>query len=226
MYAAAKRPTLVIGNKHYSSWSLRPWLLMRVRGVEFEEMVVPLDTPEFQARIASLSPSRRVPALAHDGVTVWDSLAICEYVDEHFLDRTGWPAERAARATARSLACEMHSGFQALRTECPMNVLRKLDRPLPVSPAAAADIARIEAMWADARERFGKGGDFLFGAFGIVDAFFAPVVTRLETYAQSVAPATRRYMDAVFALPAMQQWIAEARAETHVLEKYERVGGG
>jgi glutathione S-transferase len=224
MHAAAKRPTLVIGNKHYSSWSLRPWLLLRARGVDFEEIVVPLDTPEFHARIATLSPSRRVPALLHDGVTVWDSLAICEYADEHFLERTGWPSERAARATARSLACEMHSGFQALRTECPMNVLRRLEKPMPVSAAAAADIARIEAMWADARERFGQGGDFLFGAFGIVDAFFAPVVTRLDTYAQPVSAATRRYMDAVFALPAMQQWIAGAKAETHVLEKYERIG--
>lgn len=224
MNAAAVRPTLVIGNKHYSSWSLRPWLLMRARGVEFDEVVVPLDTPEFHARIAALSPSRRVPALAHDGVTIWDSLAICEYVDEQFLGRTGWPAERAARATARSLACEMHSGFPALRTECPMNVLRRLDAALPVSAAAQADIARIEAMWADARERFGAGGEFLFGAFGIVDAFFAPVVTRLHTYAQPVSPTTRRYMDAVLALPAMQRWIEEARAEPHVIEKYERIG--
>jgi glutathione S-transferase len=218
------RPTLVIGNKRYSSWSLRPWLLLRARGVGFDEVVVPLDTPEFHARIAALSPSQRVPALVHDGVTIWDSLAICEYADEQFLERTGWPSDRAARATARSLACEMHSGFSALRTECPMNVLRRLGKPLPVSPAAAADIARIEAMWADARGRFGQGGDFLFGAFGIVDAFFAPVVTRLDTYAQPVTPATRRYMDAVFALPAMQEWIAGARAETHGLEKYERIG--
>ena len=224
MNVAAARPVLVIGNKHYSSWSLRPWLLMRARGVEFDEVVVPLDTPEFHARIATLSPSRRVPALAHGGVTIWDSLAICEYVDEQFLGRTGWPSERAARATARSLACEMHSGFQALRTECPMNVLRRLEKPLSISQAAAADIARIEAMWSDARERFGAGGDFLFGAFGIVDAFFAPVVTRLNTYAQPVSAATRRYMDAVLALPAMHQWIADARAEPHVIEKYERVG--
>lgn len=224
MHAAAQRPTLVIGNKQYSSWSLRPWLVLRAFGVDFEEIVVPLDTAEFQARIGALSPSRRVPALVHDGVTVWDSLAISEYVDEHFLQRGGWPSERAARATARSLACEMHSGFQALRTECPMNVLRRMDAPLAVSDAAAKDIARIEAMWADARERFGQGGDFLFGRFGIVDAFFAPVVTRLQTYAQSVSAGARRYMDAIFALPAMQQWIEGARAEQHVLDKYERIG--
>lgn len=224
MQAAAKRPTLVIGNKHYSSWSLRPWLLLRARGVDFDEVVVPLDTPEFHARIAALSPSRRVPALLHDGVTIWDSLAICEYADEQFLDRSGWPAERAARATARSFAAEMHSGFQALRTECPMNVLRRMAQPLPVSAAAAKDIARVEAMWTEARERFGAGGDFLFGAFGIVDAFFAPVATRLHTYAQPVSATTRRYIDAILALPAMQEWIAGARAETHVLEKYERIG--
>jgi len=224
MTAVAKRPTLVIGNKRYSSWSLRPWLLLRARGVAFDEVVVPLDTPEFHARIATLSPSRRVPALAHDGATIWDSLAIAEYADEQFLSRTGWPTERIARATARAMACEMHSGFTALRTECPMNVLRRMDRALPVSPAAVADIARIESMWAEARERFGAGGDFLFGEFGIVDAFFAPVVTRLQTYAQPVSPATRKYMDALFALPAMQQWIADARAEGYVIEKTERIG--
>ncbi|MBK1839391.1 glutathione S-transferase family protein [Azospirillum sp. YIM B02556] len=206
--------TLVMGNKTYSSWSLRPWLALRQAGLSFAETVVPLRQPDTAARIAAHSPSGRVPTLLHGGLTVWDSLAICEYVAELAPEATLWPADRTARAVARSVSAEMHSGFASLRTTMSMDL--KSDRKgQGMTEATAADIARIEALWADARSRFGSpaGGPFLFGAFTIADAMFAPVVTRLETYGVAVSPGSRAYMDAVMALPAMRDWIAAAKAE-------------
>jgi glutathione S-transferase len=217
-------PTLVIGNCRYSSWSLRPWLLLRHFGVAFETVVLPLDTPEFHRDVRTWSPSGRVPALSHGAIDVWDSLAICEYANEAWLDGRGWPADARARAHARAVTAEMHSGFSALRGECPMNVCRRMDRPLPVSAAAQADVARIDALWGIARERFGGGGRMLFGDFSIADAFYAPVAARIRTYALPVSAGAADYVDAVFALPAMQAWLAAAHAETAVLEKYERIG--
>ncbi|CAO3416629.1 glutathione S-transferase family protein [Azospirillum endophyticum] len=206
--------TLVMGNKSYSSWSLRPWLALRQAGLSFAETVVPLRQPDTAARIAAHSPSGRVPTLLHGGLTVWDSLAICEYVAELAPDAGLWPADRAARAVARAVSAEMHSGFVSLRTTMSMNL--KQDRKgQGLTEATAADIARVEALWADARTRFGSpaGGPFLFGGFTIADAMFAPVVTRLETYGVAVSPESRVYMDAVLALPAMREWIAAAKAE-------------
>lgn len=210
--------TLVIGNKNYSSWSLRPWLLLRHHGVAFNELRLPLDTPQFHEQVSRWSPSRRVPAL-HDGaLVVWDSLAICEYANERWLEGKGWPADLATRAVARSAACEMHSGFAALRTQLPMNVRRQPRLP-HWDAQVDADIARIQALWQDLRERSGAGGPYLCGAhFGIVDAMFAPVCVRFRGYGVPLAPAATAYLGAVFALPAMREWEAAALAET------ERVG--
>lgn len=204
--------TLVIGNKNYSSWSLRPWLLLRHFGVGFEEILLPLDTPEFHERIGALSPSRRVPALHDGGLVVWDSLAICEYANERWLDGRGWPRDLAARALARSAAAEMHSGFAALRGQLPMN-LRRRPRERHWDDAAQRDIDRVQALWAGLRARAG-GGDFLCGDFGIVDAMFAPVCVRLRGYGVALDPASAAYADAIYALPAMREWIDAASRET------------
>ena len=206
--------TLVIGNKTYSSWSLRPWLALKQAGLSFAETVIPLRQPDTAARIAEHSPSGRVPSLIHNGLTVWDSLAICEYVAELAPEARLWPADRAARAVARAVSAEMHSGFVSLRSTMSMD-LKRDRKGQGMTEATAADIARIQALWADARARFGKaaGGPFLFGAFTIADAMFAPVVTRLETYGVAVTPESRAYMDAVLALPAMRDWIAAAKDE-------------
>ncbi|MHB8447461.1 MAG: glutathione S-transferase family protein [Rudaea sp.] len=201
------KPVLVVGSKNYSSWSLRPWLLLRQFGVAFEEIVLPLDVPEFYARIADYSPTGRVPVL-HDGeVRVWDSLAIAEYANERWLGGRGWPAAAAARALARAISAEMHSGFAALRSELPMNC-RKRVKNHPASKQAQADIARVKAIWRETRERFGKDGPFLFGAFGIADAMYAPVVLRFVSYDVALDPAERAYADTILALPAMQDWLA------------------
>ena len=205
-------PVLVIGNKNYSSWSLRPWLLLSHFGVAFEEVRLPLDTPQFAAEVGRHSPTGKVPAL-HDGdVHVWDSLAICEYANERWLDGQGWPRERAARAVARAAAAEMHSGFTALRTQLPMNSRRTPDA-YRWDAAAQRDIDRMQALWRELREAHGGDGDFLFGGFGIVDAMYAPVAVRFDGYGVEVDDTTRRYMQALFALPAMQAWRAAAALE-------------
>lgn len=207
---------LVIGNKRYSSWSLRPWMLMRHFGIAFEEIPVPLDTPEFKPTVLKYSPSGKVPCLVDGDIHVHETLAIVEYLAELFPEKAIWPGDRAARALARALSSEMHAGFQGLRNACPMNLRRHFawkDR----GPAAALDVARIVAAWSDARARFGAGGPFLFGAFSAADAMFAPVVTRLDTYAWPVAADTRAYMDAVLADPAFRAWKADADAETEIV---------
>ena len=212
--------TLVIGNKNYSSWSLRPWLLMRHVGLQFQEVMLPLDTPEFFRRIPDYSPTGRVPALHVDEDVVWDSLAICETVNERWLDGRGWPDDPRARAAARSAACEMHSGFGALRSQLPMNCRRQPRTP-HWDAAAARDAARIEAIWEDLRGRFGAGADFLCGPFGIVDAMFAPVCVRLRGYGVPVSSSSRAYMQSVFDLPAMREWQAAAEAEPARVEADE-----
>ena len=212
--------TLVIGNKNYSSWSLRPWLLMRHFGLQFQEVMLPLDTPEFFRRIPDYSPTGRVPALHVAEDVVWDSLAICETVNERWLDGRGWPDDPRARAAARSAACEMHSGFGALRSQLPMNCRRQPRTP-HWDAAAARDAARIEAIWEDLRGRFGAGADFLCGPFGIVDAMFAPVCVRLRGYGVPVSSSSRAYMQSVFDLPAMREWQAAAEAEPARVEADE-----
>lgn len=205
-------PVLVIGNKNYSSWSLRPWLLLRHFGVAFEEIRLPLDTPQFVAEVARHSPTGKVPALHDGGVHVWDSLAICEYANERWLDGKGWPQGRAARAVARAVAAEMHSGFTALRTQLPMNSRRTPDA-YRWDAAAQGDIDRIQALWRDLRAAQGGDGDFLCGDFGIVDAMYAPVAIRFDGYGVPVDAEARRYMDALFALPAMREWRDAAAIE-------------
>ena len=205
--------TLVIGNKTYSSWSLRPWLLLRQAGVDFEEVLLPLDTPEFEAQVGRWSPTRRVPVLHDAGRVVWDSLAICEYANERWLGGRGWPADLDARTAARCAAAEMHSGFGALRSQLPMN-LRRRPRAPHWDNAADRDIGRIQALWQDLRGRFGGGGEFLCGDFGIVDAMFAPVCVRFSAYGVAMDATARAYRDAIYALPAFREWQAAAAAET------------
>jgi glutathione S-transferase len=214
------KPTLVIANKNYSSWSFRPWILMRHFGLAFDEIVIPLVQDNTHAEILRFSPAGKCPSL-HDGeIVVWDSLAIIEYVAELYPDKPIWPGPQAARAQARSLAAEMHSGFQALRQLLPMNMRRAVARR-ELTPEASADVARLEQAFGQARGEFGQAGAFLFGDFSAADAMFAPVVNRLHVYDVTVTAATNAYMDAMMALPAWQEWRAQAEAETWIIEKYE-----
>ena len=213
--------TLVIGNKNYSSWSLRPWMVLRTFGVPFDEVMLQLDTPEFQAEIARWAPNRRVPALHDDALVVWDSLAICEYLNERYLDNRGWPADIAARAHARSASAEMHSGFTALRSQMPMNMRRTPDA-YRGDAAAAKDIARVQQLWRELRERHGAGGEFLCGAFSIVDAMFAPVVSRFLSYGVPMDATAQAFADAIQGLDAWREWRAAGEAEVEYLEDTER----
>jgi len=207
------RPVLVIGNRNYSSWSLRPWLLLRQFGVEFDEVVLALDTPEFAAQALGHSPTGKVPALRDGELVLWDSLAICEYANERWLGGRGWPAELPQRALARAAAAEMHSGFAALRTQLPMNSRRRPDG-YRWDPAAQRDIDRVQALWRTLRREHGAGGDFLFGGFGIVDAMFAPVAIRFDGYGVALDDTAAAYLQALSALPALQQWRQAAEQES------------
>ncbi len=208
----ASQPTLVIGSKNYSSWSLRPWLLLHYFDIPFDEIKLPLDTPEFYRRIRNYSPSGRVPALIHGDVHVWDSLAIAEYVNETLLGGRGWPADPVARAAARSISAEMHSGFSALRSEMPMNC-RKRVRDVALSDAATQDVARVQSIWRESRGRFGRGGAFLFGDFSIADAMYAPVIFRFVSYGVTLDETSRAYVYSMLALPALHDWLADAATE-------------
>lgn len=203
--------TLYIGSKNISSWSMRPWLALKHAGVDFREVLIPLYQPETKTEIRKISPSGRVPALHHGDLVIWESIAICEYAAELFPEAKLWPAERQARAVARSLAAEMHAGFSALRSEMSMQIAARASKT--PSALARADIDRVLEIWLSCRERYGRAGDFLFGHFTIVDAMYAPVVTRFETYAVELPSAARAYADHVLALPAMREWIRGAHAE-------------
>ncbi|HEY5972393.1 MAG TPA: glutathione S-transferase family protein [Pseudoxanthomonas sp.] len=213
-------PVLIIGNKNYSSWSFRPWLLLRHFGVEFEERRLLLDTPEFQRDIGRWSPTARVPVLMDDGLTIWDSLAICEYANERWLAGAGWPQDRAARAQARAAAAEMHSGLAALRTQLPMNSHRQPDA-YRWDAQAQADIDRIQRLWAELRARHAQGADFLCGDFGIVDAMFAPVAIRFLGYGVPMDEVAHAYVGALQRLPAFRQWREEAAQENERIEATE-----
>ena len=215
---------LIIGNKAYSSWSLRGWLACRQSGLPFEEMVVPLYDSEWDKRRQGdeFAPSSgKVPILWHDDVVVWDSLAIVEYLNELSGGDRFWPADQAARAMARSMAAEMHSGFAALRRKHSMNI-RQVYPAKRADDDVRADLERIMELWAQARARHGGDGDFLFGAFGAVDIMFAPVVTRIITYSLPHARFAQSYMDAVLRHPFLQDWIAAAQAEDWVIEQFEQ----
>ncbi|MDX9707030.1 MAG: glutathione S-transferase family protein [Azospira sp.] len=201
---------LVIGDRNFSSWSLRPWLALSVAGIDFTEVNVRLGRAETKAEILRHSPSGKVPCLIDGDIVVWDSLAICEYAAE--LAPALWPAGTAARAEARAVSAEMHAGFAALRQNMPMNVCAAKPGE-GRTPEVEADIARILAIWQACRARHGAGGPFLFGTFSIADAMYAPVVWRFTTYAVEVTPVVRAWMDAMLALPAMRQWQASAVAE-------------
>jgi glutathione S-transferase len=207
---------LVIGNKNYSSWSLRPWLLLRQAGIAFEEIPVRLGTPGFAAQIAQYSPAGKVPTLVDDDITVWDSLSISEYLAERFPEKALWPADPAARALARSVCAEMHSGFPNVRNLLPMNVTAVLPG-CGWNVAVQREVERIAAIWTDLRTRFGAEGPFLFGHFTVADAFYAPVVSRFATYGIHLPDLAQQYAVFILALPAMQEWIAAAREERDFL---------
>ena len=209
---------LTMGNKNYSSWSLRPWILMKHLGLTFTERVIPLDTRDFARDVAAVSPTSRVPVLRDGELVIWDSLAICEYACE--LAGKGWPRERAARAVARSACAEMHSGFGSLRSQWPMNA-RALNRRTPPDPARAADIERIEKLWGECRARFGAGGPWLFGEYCVADAMFAPVVLRFRTYGPKLCDTSAAYVATTLADAHLQAWLAAAGAESWIIENSE-----
>jgi glutathione S-transferase len=206
------RPTLVIGNKNYSSWSLRPWLAMKQAGIDFEEIRVPLYDDGSKQRLLQYSPSGKVPVLIDGDYTVWDSLSICEYLAEMHPSLGLWPQHAKTRALARSVSAEMHSGFTSLRHYMSMNI-RKDYAGKGMGAGVADDIARVSAIWEDCRARFGAEGAFLFGRFSIADAMYAPVVTRFATYGVALPATLRPYLETMLELPAMQAWIAAAKAE-------------
>ena len=216
--------TIILGNKTYSSWSLRGWLLLKLSGADFDEIVIPLDRPETKAELERHTPAGRVPVLYADGLTVWDSLAIAEFLHERFPQAGLWPADPEARAVARSVSAEMHAGFAALRRLMPMD-LRRPPRPAQApgqtpgpDSELGADIARIQEIWHDCRERFGAGGNFLFGQPCAADAFFAPVASRFVTYGVPLEPVAAGYRDAIMSWPVLREWIAAAKEEPWVIE--------
>lgn len=210
---------LIIGNKNYSSWSMRPWLVLSAFGIPFEEIRIPLGRPETSATIATYSAAGRVPVLIAGEVKVWDSLAICEYLAEQFPDKNLWPRDVAARARARSICGEMHSGFTGLRSAMWMNIRASFPGK-GRTPDAQGDIARVCEIWEECLDRAGRD-DFLFGEFSIADAYYAPVVMRFKTYGVWLAPQLKAYMDRVLAHPAVARWIREAEAETDRIDKYD-----
>ncbi|MGX1742841.1 glutathione S-transferase family protein [Bosea sp. NPDC055353] len=213
---------LLIGNKCYSSWSLRAWLLMRASGIAFSEQLVQLDEPGFKEAIFAAAPGSggTVPTLVDGEIAVWETLAICEYLHDTQPQADIWPRDKAARAHARAISSEMHAGFTALRGACPMN-LGKRFAARGRGPGVARDVERLTGLWRQARERFGAGGPFLYGAFSAADAMFAPVVTRLDTYGIAVDPVSQDYMQAILALPAYREWLAAALAEPWIVAQDE-----
>jgi glutathione S-transferase len=211
---------LTIGNKNYSSWSFRPWLALKVAAIPFEETVIPIQYPGSKEKFLERSPAGKVPILKDGAVTVWESLAILEYVAEKFPDAALWPRDAAARAHSRTIASEMHAGFVPLRRQCPMNMWRPVKK-LELSAETAANVARIDTMWSDCRARFGGDGPFLFGRFGGADAMYAPVVSRFHTYAVEVSAVSSAYMQTMMALPAWQEWYDAALKEEWLLAEDE-----
>ncbi len=210
---------LVIGNKNYSSWSLRPWLMLKACNVAFEERYLALFTPEFAEQIKTFSPAGKVPALTDGDVKVWDSLAICEYINDTYLNGDAWPQDPARRAQARAISCEMHSGFMALREEMPMNCRAR--RYVDLSTEALKDVWRIDLMWQELRYEHQDLGPWLFGELSIADFMYAPVALRFNTYGPAISPLSRAYVETVLAHPAMAEWMAAAAEEEQIIEKAE-----
>ncbi len=214
------KPLLVIANKNYSSWSLRPYMALAMAGIPFDEKMIAFGEPRFGKEARKISSAGKVPILVHGKTVIWDSLAILEYLAETYPEKSLWPKSKSARAMARSVCSEMHSSYQALRNACPMN-LRRPPKTIALSDAVMANVERIESVWRECRKAYGKGGKFLFGKFSNADAMFAPVVSRLETFAILVAKDTRTYMDAVLSTKAFQMWKTAALLETAIVPEDE-----
>lgn len=212
--------TIYLGNKNYSSWSLRAWLALKRTGAEFEEVVIPLRQTDSREQTLRHSPSGKVPALHHKGTVVWDSLAIGEFLAETYGEAKLWPAAPVKRAAARAMCSEMHSGFLDLRRSMPMNI-RSHFPGREITPETQENINRITAIWRECRKKYGSGGDFLFGAFTLADAFFAPVASRFKTYGVELEKTPRAYADTILASPEMQAWTEAARNEPWVVEEFE-----
>jgi glutathione S-transferase len=212
--------TIYIGNKNYSSWSLRAWLMVKAARIAFDEVLIPLYEPQSRAELVRHSPSGKVPALHHGEVVVWESLAIGEYLAEQVPQARLWPTDHAARAVARSASAEMHAGFANLRRHLPMN-MRSVFAGREIIPEIQADLDRIAAIWRDCRRRYGAGGRYLFGGFTIADAMFAPVVSRLRTYLITLDDEAQAYAEALWATPALQEWVAAANDEPMIVEQFE-----
>ena len=209
--------TLVIGNKNYSSWSMRPWIVMKYFQIPFEEIFIPLRQPGSKEKILEHSPAGKVPVLKHQNLAIWETIAICEYLAEIFPAKNLWPKDQKARAVARAVVAEMHAGFMDLRKNCPMNV--KASKPMKeFSPEVSRDIERITALWEDCRKRFGSRGDFLFGEFSIADGFYAPVVWRFNTYGAKLSGTAKKYFETMMSLPVMKEWKDLAVKEKYVIE--------
>jgi len=216
------KPLLIIANKNYSSWSLRPYMALKGFEIPFDEKLIPFGEPKFGKATRRYSKAGLVPILIHNELVIWDSLAIIEYLAETWPKKHIWPKNKAARAMARSISAEMHSGFRGLRNECPMN-LRRLHKPLakPVSAAVMKDVARLEELFTTCRRLYGEDGPFLFGKYSAADAMFAPVLSRLETFAIKVKPLTRTYMKAVLSTQAFASWKKAALEETWIVPEDE-----
>lgn len=212
---------LIIGNKNYSSWSLRGWLALKAFDIPFEEVNLLLFSEAFYSELAKHSPVGKVPVLVDGDLSVWDSLAICEYINEHYLDGKGWPRGRSQRATARSIVSEMHSGLFAIRSEMPMNC--RASRTITLSNKAQQEAQWMNDTWTQLRNENADNGGYLFGRFSLADVFFAPVVFRFETYGIELSDIAAAYRDTMLAHPAMQEWLSDAKNETQVIE-CEEVG--
>ena len=214
------KPTLIIANKNYSSWSLRPYMALSAFEIPFEEIFIRFGEPAFSKAVKRHSPAGLVPVLKHNGLVIWDSLAIMEYLAETWPEKQMWPKNKAARAMARSVSAEMHAGFRGLRNACPMN-LRRPPKAVEMNEAMLKDLMRLEYIFADCRKLYGKGGAFLFGKFSLADAMFAPLLTRLETYAVAQKPNTKAYVKAVLGTAAFQTWKSAALKEKWIVPEDE-----
>lgn len=211
--------TLVIGNKLYSSWSMRPWLVLKSFGIPFEEVIIPLRQPDSKTRVLAYSPSGKVPALIDGDLSVWESMSIIEFIADRHRELAVWPADRSARAHARSISNEMHSGFQALRQGCPMDAGTRYKTPV-IDDAMKVSIDRIEALWTEARAKYGSGGPYLYGTFSAADAMYAPIVFRFDGYSIPVSAQSRAYIDAILAHPNVVDWRAAALKEPWTIPDY------
>ena len=216
--------TLVIGNRNYSSWSLRAWLYLRESGLEFEEVNISLHVGDWRDDVAKYTSAGRVPVLIDDDITVWDSMAIFAHLLERYPDAVGWPADPVQRALARSISAEMHSGFLAIRDALPQNI--RIRRTAFVSDVCRAQIDRVQSIWRECRERFGDRGPWLFGELGIADVMFAPVALRFVSYGILVEGRAAEFVDATLALPSVQEWISAAQDEGLALDFVDELGKG